>query len=176
MVSLVSRFYPCPAYNRKNPKDKFITDFSRAARKITWVLFATQSLTSAGFIAAATIDPILGARLTSNLSLATLSTTAFTGCSAACFGFIPARCWLGSCFVGGSTLLAGQVSPAEGSRTQGFSDLLVGLASAASLSSGFIFTAMNYTIISIVAGGLALVPLVMSLLWMRKNKPAVVTA
>ena len=81
------------------------------------------------------------------------------------------------CFVGGSTLLADQLSPAERSRTQGFSDLLVGLASAAaSLSRGFIFAATHYTIISIVAGGVALIPLVMSLLWMRKNKPVVVTA
>jgi len=74
------------------------------------------------------------------------------------------------CFVGGSTLLADQLSPAERSRTQGFSDLLIGLASAAaSLSSGFIFAASNYTIISIVAGGLSLIPVVMSLLWMRKK-------
>ncbi len=77
------------------------------------------------------------------------------------------------CFVGGSTLLADQLSPAERSRTQGFSDLLVGLASAvASLSSGFVFAATNFTIISIAAGGLSLVPLVMSLFWLRK-KPVV---
>jgi MFS family permease len=79
------------------------------------------------------------------------------------------------CFVGGSTLLADQLSPAERSRTQGFSDLLVGLASAAaSLFSGFIFAATNYTIISIAAGGLALIPLVMSLFWLRK-KPVIKT-
>ena len=40
-----------------------MTDFTRLARKITWVLFATQSLASAGFIAAATINSILGAKL-----------------------------------------------------------------------------------------------------------------
>lgn len=74
------------------------------------------------------------------------------------------------CFVGGSTLLADQLSPAERSRTQGFSDLLVGLASAtASLSSGFVFAATNYTIISIVAGVLALIPLVMSLFWLKRE-------
>jgi MFS family permease len=74
------------------------------------------------------------------------------------------------CFVGGSTLLADQLSPAERSRTQGFSDLLVGLASAAaSLSSGFIFAATNFTIISIAAGGLSLIPLVMAVFWLRKN-------
>jgi len=68
------------------------------------------------------------------------------------------------CFVGGSTLLADQLSPAERSRTQGFNDLMVGLASAAaSLGSGLIFAATNYTIISIVAGGLSLIPLVMAL-------------
>ena len=40
-----------------------MTDFSKLARKITWVLFANQSLASAGFIAAATINSILGAQL-----------------------------------------------------------------------------------------------------------------
>lgn len=81
------------------------------------------------------------------------------------------------CFVGGSTLLADQLSPAERSRTQGFSDLLVGLASAvASLSSGFVFAASNYMIISIAAGGLSLIPLVMSLFWLRRKKAVVVTA
>ena len=81
------------------------------------------------------------------------------------------------CFVGGSTLLADQLSPAERSSTQGFSDLLVGLASAAaSLSSGFVFAATNYTIISIAAGGLSLIPLMMSLFWLRKQKTVVVAA
>lgn len=75
------------------------------------------------------------------------------------------------CFVGGSALLADQLSPAERARTQGTNDLLVGLASAiGSLGSGFVFAASNYTVISIVAGLLALVPLVMSALWMRKIK------
>ncbi|MFT3890754.1 MAG: MFS transporter [Anaerolineales bacterium] len=40
-----------------------MTDFKRTARKITWVLFANQSLASAGFIASATINSILGAQL-----------------------------------------------------------------------------------------------------------------
>ncbi|MFT3890755.1 MAG: MFS transporter [Anaerolineales bacterium] len=80
------------------------------------------------------------------------------------------------CFVGGSTLLADQLSPAERSRTQGFSDLLVGLASAvASLSSGFIFAATNYTIISIAAGGLSLVPLAMAIFWLRRKKAVIMT-
>jgi MFS family permease len=81
------------------------------------------------------------------------------------------------CFVGGSALLADQLSPAERARTQGVNDLLVGLASAiGSLGSGFVFAASNYTMISIVAGIIALVPLGMSLLWMRKAKVVPATA
>jgi MFS family permease len=75
------------------------------------------------------------------------------------------------CFVGGSTLLADQLSPLERSRTQGTNDLLVGLASAAiSLSSGFIFDATNYTVMAIVAGALSLVPLALSLKFVRNRQ------
>ena len=78
------------------------------------------------------------------------------------------------CFVGGSTLLADQLSPLERSRTQGANDLLVGLASAiGSLGSGFVFAASNYTVIAIVAGMVALIPFLMSLLWMRRQSLAV---
>jgi len=74
------------------------------------------------------------------------------------------------CFVGGSALLSDQLSPVERSRTQGTNDLLVGLASATgSLGSGFIFAASNYTVIALVSGVLALIPLFMSLLWIRKR-------
>lgn len=74
------------------------------------------------------------------------------------------------CFVGGSTLLADQLSPVERSRTQGTNDLLVGFASALiSLSSGFIFDATNYTVISVMAGLLSLVPLIMSVSFLRKT-------
>jgi MFS family permease len=76
------------------------------------------------------------------------------------------------CFVGGSALLSDQLSPVERSRTQGMNDLLVGLASATgSLGSGFIFAASNYGVITIVAGILALIPLSMSLFWLR-SRPA----
>ena len=47
-----------------------MTDLSRLARRITWVLFANQSLASAGFIAAATINSILGAKLGGSASYA----------------------------------------------------------------------------------------------------------
>lgn len=78
------------------------------------------------------------------------------------------------CFVGGSTLLADQLSPAERSRTQGTNDLLVGLASALiSLSSGFIFDATSYTVIAVIAGLLSLVPLVMSVAFLRRTAAAV---
>jgi len=52
-------------------------DFNRVAKKITWTLFITQSLASAGFIAAATINPILGEKLASHRSLATLPTALY---------------------------------------------------------------------------------------------------
>jgi len=81
------------------------------------------------------------------------------------------------CFVGGSALLADQLSPAERARTQGTNDLLVGLASAiGSLGSGFLFAASNYTTIAIVSGVIALVPLGMSLMWLRKSKAVAVGA
>ena len=47
-----------------------MTDLSKLARKITWVLFANQSLASAGFIAASTINSIIGAKLGGNASFA----------------------------------------------------------------------------------------------------------
>ncbi|MGB8984270.1 MAG: MFS transporter [Anaerolineales bacterium] len=78
------------------------------------------------------------------------------------------------CFVGGSALLADQLSPLERSRTQGTNDLLVGLASATGgLGSGFIFAASNYTVIAIVSGVLALIPLMMALVWLRRKPDSV---
>ena len=52
-------------------------NLNRIARKITFVLFAAQSLASAGFIAAATINPILGAKLASHRYLATVPAAAY---------------------------------------------------------------------------------------------------
>ena len=78
------------------------------------------------------------------------------------------------CFVGGSTLLADQLSPLERSRTQGFNDLLVGLASAlGSLESGFIFASLGYNMMAYVSAGFALIPLVIVLIWMSRKKMAV---
>jgi MFS family permease len=79
------------------------------------------------------------------------------------------------CFVGGSTLLADQLSPLERSRTQGTNDLLVGLASAAiSLSSGFIFDATSYTVMAVIAGVLSLIPLSMAISYMRRGAAAAI--
>ncbi|MGZ9235075.1 MAG: MFS transporter [Anaerolineales bacterium] len=47
-----------------------MTDLSKLARKITWVLFINQSLASAGFIAAATLNSIIGAKLGGSASFA----------------------------------------------------------------------------------------------------------
>ncbi len=64
------------------------------------------------------------------------------------------------CFVGGSTLLADQLSPLERSRTQGFNDLLVGLASAVgSLGSGFIFASLGFNTMSWIAAAVSIIPL-----------------
>lgn len=74
------------------------------------------------------------------------------------------------CFVGGSTLLADQLSPAERARTQGFNDLLVGLASAfGSLESGFIFASLGYNMMAYVSAGFALIPIIVVIVWMNKK-------
>jgi MFS family permease len=77
------------------------------------------------------------------------------------------------CYVGGSALLADQLSPAERARTQGFNDLLVGLASAlGSLESGIIFAALGYNVMAYVSAAIALIPLGAASLWMlRRARP-----
>lgn len=77
------------------------------------------------------------------------------------------------CYVGGSTLLADQLSPPERARTQGFNDLLIGLASAlGSLQSGFIFASLGYDMMAYVSAAVALIPLAAVALWMSKRTPA----
>jgi MFS family permease len=82
------------------------------------------------------------------------------------------------CFVGGSTLLADQLSPAERARTQGANDLLVGLASAAaSLSSGIVFAALGYGLVAAFGAALAIIPIFFALrmLWMDSRKSGLQT-
>jgi MFS family permease len=74
------------------------------------------------------------------------------------------------CYVGGSTLLADQLSPLERARTQGANDLLVGLASAVgSLGSGFIFAALGYNVMAFVSAGFALIPFVIAVIWVQRT-------
>ncbi len=75
------------------------------------------------------------------------------------------------CYVGGSTLLADQLSPSEGSRMQGVNDLFVGLASAiGSLGSGFVFAAVGFQIMGFVGAAFAVIPLAVAVWWIRHPK------
>jgi MFS family permease len=75
------------------------------------------------------------------------------------------------CFVGGSTLLADQLSPLERARTQGLNDLLVGLASATGgLSSGLIFAGLGFAAMAYISAALALIPLVVATAWYRGRR------
>lgn len=70
------------------------------------------------------------------------------------------------CFVGGSALLSDQLSPAERARTQGFNDLLVGLASAAgSLESGIIYAGLGFNTMALISAAVALIPLAAASFW-----------
>ncbi|MBM3126859.1 MAG: MFS transporter, partial [Chloroflexi bacterium] len=50
---------------------------TRIARKITWILFLVQSLASAGFIAAATLNSIVGAKLSQQAGWAGVPTAVY---------------------------------------------------------------------------------------------------
>jgi MFS family permease len=80
------------------------------------------------------------------------------------------------CFVGGSTLLADQLSPTERARTQGANDLLVGLASAAaSLSSGIVFATLGYGLVATISAALAIIPIFFSIrmLWKGSHRSGI---
>lgn len=80
------------------------------------------------------------------------------------------------CYVGGSSLLADQLSPAERARTQGFNDLLIGLSSAVgSLLSGVVFAAAGYAAMGLVGAIVSLVPLTLALA-LRQRPLAATTA
>lgn len=77
------------------------------------------------------------------------------------------------CFVGGSALLADQLSPAERGRTQGMNDLFVGLASATgSLGSGFLFAMSGYTLVALVSAALSLIPMLLAINLLRRPRLA----
>ena len=70
------------------------------------------------------------------------------------------------CYVGGSTLLSDQLSHAEGAKTQGANEWLLGLATAAaSLGSGLVFALTSFTAIGMLGAVLALVPLGLTGWW-----------
>jgi MFS family permease len=57
------------------------------------------------------------------------------------------------CFVGGSALLADQLTPAERARTQGFNDLLIGAVSAGGVyASGLIYASLGYGRLNLISG------------------------
>jgi MFS family permease len=75
------------------------------------------------------------------------------------------------CFVGGSSLLADQLSPEERARTQGVNDLLMGLVAASgSFLSGHVFAAVGYSTMGLISAALSVAPLVLAL-WWRLVKP-----
>ncbi len=80
------------------------------------------------------------------------------------------------CYVGGSSLLADQLSPDERARTQGFNDLLIGLVSAGgSLVSGIGFAVLGFGVMGMVGAAAAIVPLGLTL-WWQVSRPMVAVA
>jgi MFS family permease len=78
------------------------------------------------------------------------------------------------CFVAGSTLLSDQLTPTERGRTQGFNDLLVGLAAAiGSLGSGIVAARFGYAGVGAIGAALALLPLVFLARWTRATSRTV---
>jgi MFS family permease len=69
-------------------------------------------------------------------------------------------------YVAGSTLLADQLSPKERAKTQGFNDLLLNLASAASqIGSGVVYAVGGFGVMGLTAAAMAAVPLTLVLRW-----------
>lgn len=76
------------------------------------------------------------------------------------------------CFVGGSSLLADQLSPHERARVQGFNDLLMGLVAAfGSFLSGHVFAAVGYGTMGVVSAAVSLIPLSLALWWRNAHRP-----
>lgn len=68
------------------------------------------------------------------------------------------------CYVAGSALLADELRPSERATTQGFNDLLIGLAAAfGAVSSGLIFAAIGYAVMGALTAAASLVPLALAL-------------
>lgn len=69
-------------------------------------------------------------------------------------------------YVAASTLLSDQLSPPERAKTQGFNDLLLNLASAASqIGSGVVYASGGFGFMNLTAAAAALIPLALALWW-----------
>lgn len=69
-------------------------------------------------------------------------------------------------YVAGSALLADQLSPEERAKTQGFNDLMLNLASAASqIVSGVLYASGGFGVMALAAAAGAAVPLVLAIWW-----------
>ncbi len=70
-------------------------------------------------------------------------------------------------YVAGSTLLADHLSPGERAKTQGFNDLLLNLASAASqVGSGVVYAAGGFAVMGVASAAMAAAPVVL-MAWRR---------
>jgi MFS family permease len=75
------------------------------------------------------------------------------------------------CYVGGSTLLSDQLSPAERAKTQGTNDFMLGLATAsASLSSGLMYASIGYNMMGAIGAALALLLLGLTGWWLIRSR------
>ena len=82
------------------------------------------------------------------------------------------------CFVGGSSLLADQLSPDERARAQGFNDLLMGLVAASgSVLSGHVFAAVGYGKMGLISAVLSLAPLSLAVWWqLTRSRRAILSS
>jgi predicted MFS family arabinose efflux permease len=68
-------------------------------------------------------------------------------------------------------LLADQLSPGERAKTQGFNDLLLNLASAASqVVSGVVYAIGGYGVMALAAAAASLVPLILAIWWQAAGR------
>ena len=76
-------------------------------------------------------------------------------------------------YVAGSALLADELSPKERAKTQGFNDLMLGIASAAgSFGGGMMFAASGYWSLGLAGALAALVPLGLAVWWQARRRLA----
>lgn len=76
-------------------------------------------------------------------------------------------------YVAGSTMLSDQLSPTERAKTQGFNDLLLGLAAAAgSFSSGLLFSVGGYGVLGVAAAMVVLIPFGLAAWWQIRGRLA----